>query len=85
MIFKNVRKTCGFYVSDWHLVTMLLPHIVTKVEKGVKVDTILNSNIKQELKEVMSRLHINDITKAKVLNINWSNVPDNSFNYVKTI
>lgn len=83
MIFKNVRKTCGFYVSDWHLVTMLLPHIVTKVEKGIKVDTILNSSIKQELKEVISRLHINDITKAKVLNINWSNVPDNSFNYVK--
>lgn len=84
MIFRNnVRKTCGFYVSEWHLVTMLLPHIVTKVEKGIEIDTLLNNNIKQELKEVISRLHINDITKAKILNINWGNIPENSFNYIK--
>lgn len=84
MIFKNnVRKTCGFYVSEWHLVTMLLPNIVSKVEKGVKIDTILSSDIKKEIKEVISRLHINDITKAEVLSINWSNVPENSFNYIK--
>ena len=50
MIFRNyIRKTCGFYVSEYHMVTMLLPHIVTKVEKGVKIDTILNKNIKQEI------------------------------------
>ena len=84
MIFRNsVRKTCGFYVSEFHLVTMLLPNIVTKVEKGTQIDTLLNNNIKQELEEVISRLHINDITKAKILNINWRNIPENSFNYIK--
>lgn len=84
MIFRNyIKKTCGFYVSEYHMVTMLLPHIVTKIEKGVKIDTILNKDIKQEIKELISRLNINDITKAKVLNINWENTKEVSFNYIK--
>ena len=84
MIFRNyIRKTCGFYVSEYHMVTMLLPHIVTKVEKGVKIDTILNKNIKQEIRELISKLRINDITKAKVLNINWESIEKTDFNYIK--
>ena len=84
MIFRNyIRKTCGFYVSEYHLATMLLPHIVTKVEKGVKIDTILNNNIKKEIKELVSKLNINDITKAKVLNINWENTEEGDFSYIK--
>ncbi len=84
MIFRNsIRKTCGFYVSEYHMATMLLPHIVTKIEKGVKIDTILNKNIKRELKELISKLNINDITKAKILNIRWENVEENDFDYIK--
>ena len=84
MIFRNyIRKTCGFYVSEYHMVTMLLPHIVTKVEKGVKIDTILNKNIKQEIRELISKLRINDITKSKLLNINWESIEKTDFNYIK--
>ena len=84
MIFRNyIRKTCGFYVSEYHLVTMLLPHIVTKVEKGVKIDTILNKDIKQEIKDLVSKLNINDITKAKILNINWEKIKETDFNHIK--
>lgn len=84
MIFRNyIRKTCGFYVSEYHMVTMLLPHIVTKIEEGVKIDTILNKNIKGEIKELISKLNINDITKAKILNINWENSEENNFSYIK--
>lgn len=84
MIFRNyVRKTCGFYVSEYHMATMLLPHIVTKVEKGVKIDTILNNKIKKEIKELVSKLQINDITKAKVLNISWENAKVKDFSDIK--
>ena len=27
---NNFTKLCSFYVSDWHLVTMLLPYIKNK-------------------------------------------------------
>ncbi len=84
MLFKNnIQKTCGFYVSEFHLVTMLLPHIVTEVEKGTKIEAILNQNIKGEIKEVISRLNINDIVKAKILNINWNKINNNDFNSIK--
>lgn len=84
MILKNnVRKTCGFYISELHLVTMLLPHIVSEVENGTKIDTILIKNINKEIKEVISRLKLNDITKAKILNINWKNVKEYEFNFIK--
>ena len=43
MIFRNyIRKTCGFYVSEYNLAKILLPNILTKIEKVVKIDTILN-------------------------------------------
>ena len=84
MLFRdNIQKTCGFYVSDFHLVTMLLPHIVTEIEKGTKIDAILNKNIKNEVKEVVSKLNINDIVKAKILNINWNKINNNDFNSIK--
>lgn len=27
---KKIKKVCSFYISDWHLVTMLLPNIDKK-------------------------------------------------------
>lgn len=84
MFYKeNIQKTCGFYVSDFHLVTMLLPHIVTEIEKGTTIDAISEKNIKNEVKEVISRLNINDITRAKILNINWNKINNNDFNSIK--
>ena len=29
---SNFIKLCSFYVSDWHLVTMLLPYINKKIK-----------------------------------------------------
>lgn len=79
----NIQKTCGFYVSDFHLVTMLLPHIVTEIEKGTKIYAIMNKNITNEVKQVISRLNINDIVKKKILNINWNKTTNNDFNFIK--
>ena len=84
MLFRdNIQKTCGFYVSEYHLVTMLLPHIVTEIEKGTKIEAILSNDIKKEIKDVISKLNINDIVKAKILNINWNKTNNNDFNSIK--
>jgi hypothetical protein len=84
MISRNyIKKNCGFYISEWHFVTMLLPHIVNEVENGIKVETLLNKNIKKEINEVLSKLNINNFTKARVLNINWDNIDNNKFDFKK--
>ena len=84
MLFREkILKTCGFYVSEFHLATMLLPHIVTEIEKGTKIETLLNQNIKQEIKTLVSKLNINDIVRAKILNINWNIINNKDFNSIK--
>lgn len=84
MIFKeNMKKTCGFYVSDFHFVTMLLPHIENKIENGIQIKTLLNKGIESEVKELIPRMNLNDITKARVLNLNWKSVENNEYNDIK--
>ena len=52
----NVKKLCSFYVSQWHLTTMLLPYISNQIEKNVK---ILVNKLKRK-------------NKDKILSINWN-------------
>ena len=33
-INKNLKSICSFYASEWHLVTMLLPNLDQKINKG---------------------------------------------------
>ena len=43
----QVEKLCGFYVSDWHLTTTILPYINSKIDEKTKVITILENNIEE--------------------------------------
>ena len=69
----NVKKLCGFYVSDWHLTAMLLPYITNKLQKNEKINTILNKDIKTNMEELLLRINIEKNEKDKVININWKN------------
>ena len=68
---KKVEKLCSFYVSNWHLVTMLLPYINKKIEKNTKIITILENNIEENIKKLLERLNLKN--KEKILKINWKN------------
>ena len=46
----QVEKLCGFYVSDWHLTTTILPYINSKIDEKTKVITILENNINEKIK-----------------------------------
>lgn len=66
---KNIIKLCSFYVSDWHLVTMLLPYINREINKETKVATILENDIKNNVETLVKKLNLK--TEEKILNINW--------------
>lgn len=68
---ENIKKVCSFYVSDWHLVTMLLPHINEKINGEVKITTILQFNIADKMETLLEKLRIEN--KEKILNIEWKN------------
>lgn len=66
---KNVLKLCSFYVSDWHIVTMLLPYINKQINNNIKIIPILEDNIKENIEILINKLNLKD--KEKILNINW--------------
>lgn len=67
---KNIMKLCSFYVSDWHLVTMLLPYINRKINEKEKIVTVLESGIKNNVETLVKRLNLKN--EEEILNINWS-------------
>ena len=67
---KKIEKLCGFYVSDWHFATMLLPYINLKLEKNVKIIPILENNIKENIQELVEKLNLKN--QEKILSINCS-------------
>lgn len=69
---NQVEKLCGFYVSDWHLVTMLLPYISSKIDEKAKIITILENNIEKNVKSLLEKLNLKN--KEEILNIRWTNI-----------
>ena len=67
----NIKKICNFYVSDWHLVTMLLPYINKKINEQAQIATILENNVEENVKKLVEKLNLKN--KEKILNLNWNN------------
>lgn len=68
-INKNLKSICSFYASEWHLVTMLLPNLDQKINKGVKITTILEKDLTKEMETLLTKLHLED--KKEILKIKW--------------
>ena len=80
---KNIIKLCSFYVSDWHLVTMLFPYINKTIDNGEKILTILEKNLKQNVEILINKLNIKN--SKKILNINWNNKNEKKYSDIKKI
>ena len=37
---NNIKRLCSFFVSEIHLVTMILPYIVKKLKDNINIVTI---------------------------------------------
>lgn len=66
---KNITKVCSFYVSDWHLITMLLPHINKTINERNKVTTILEEDAQEKVEILLNKIKIENANN--IININW--------------
>lgn len=66
---KNITKVCSFYVSDWHLITMLLPHINKTINERNKVTTILEEDAQEKVEILLNKIKIENTNN--IININW--------------
>jgi len=67
----QIRRVCGFYVSEIHLITMILPYIKKQLDKGVKFNTFFEMNLKENAKLVLDKVILDDKVKKNMLSINW--------------
>ncbi|MCI8362207.1 MAG: hypothetical protein HFJ41_03600 [Clostridia bacterium] len=78
---NKISKLCSFYVSDWHLITMLLPYINKKINEEVEIATVLEKDIENNVKTLVEKLNLKN--ERKILKINWKNKSENIENIVK--
>ena len=69
---KKMEKLCSFYVSDWHLATMILPYISHKIEKNAKIVTVLEKGMEEHIKTLVEKLNLKN--KNAILNISWTSI-----------
>lgn len=78
---NKISKLCSFYVSDWHLITMLLPYINKKINEEVEIATILEKDIENNVKTLVEKLNLKN--SEKILEINWKNKSKNIENILE--
>lgn len=66
---NSIERLCSFYVSDWHLVTMLLPYVNKQINEKANIITILEKDIEENIKTLIQKLNLKN--EEKILNINW--------------
>ena len=73
--FENsTERLCSFYVSEWHLVTMILPYINQKLNEKANIITILENNIEENIKILTSKLNLKN--EKDILAIDWKQNDD---------
>ena len=80
---RKFEKLCSFYVSQWHLATMILPYISKKVKKGERILTILESDIEENIKTLIKKLNIENA--EQILSINWNNTNSKKYSDISNI
>lgn len=67
-----LKKSCSFYISDMHFVTMLIPFIKEQIENETHIITFLENDYTKNIELVLARTSIGEEKKKKILNLNWT-------------
>ena len=68
-VSRKTTKLCSFYVSDWHLVTMLLPYLNEEINKENKIVTLLETNINMNISIFYEKCDTSKVIKELTYNI----------------
>lgn len=81
LVKQTVEKICSFYVSDWHLVTMLLPYINKEINEKANIITILEKDIDKNVETLINKLNLKN--REKILSLNWKRTNGIKYSEVK--
>ena len=68
-----MERICGFYVSNIHFLTMILPFLKEQMQNDDVIETFFEHNLSEGINKILFNLILNENSKQKILNINWKN------------
>lgn len=71
------EKICNFYANEVHLGVTIIPFVANVIKENSKVCTILNTNINNEIENIVSKINIDNNLKREILNMNWKETKSN--------
>ncbi len=67
----NTQKICSFYISEFHLLTILLPYINEKILEKRKIAVILQKDISENVENYLKNVRNINLDNEKIINIGW--------------
>ena len=67
----NNQKVCSFYISEFHLLTIVLPYINEKIKEQNEIALILQKDISTNVKTYLENVKNLNIDDEKIKRINW--------------
>lgn len=71
--YNKVKRVCGFYVSNIHFVTMILPYLSKQIGNKTKIDTFFEYDLNKNIEVVLEKINLNELEKQEIKKINWKN------------
>ncbi len=65
------QKICSFYISEFHLLTILLPYINEKIIEKRKIAVILQKDISENVESYLKNVRNLNLNNEKIINIGW--------------
>lgn len=75
---KN-QKICNFHVSDFHLLTVLLPYINEKIKEEKDIVAISQKDLTGEVKKYLKNVKSFKCEREKIISIGWRRVKEELF------
>ena len=67
-MYTKSEKICSFYISEAHLVTILIPYIYGKIKEGNKIETFFE----EDLQSIFNKISLpNELDKGCFNRIDW--------------
>lgn len=68
----NNQKICSFYISEFHLLTIVLPYINEKILEEKEVAIILQNDISKNVETYLKNVKNLKLEDEKIINIGWN-------------
>lgn len=63
------KKICSFFVSEYHLLTILLPYINEKMSENKSIELILEKDMVEKVKQYLKK--VKEFENFKFLKLGW--------------